>query len=490
MLRTSLTALLVAAALEALPASALYTSKSPVLQVDAKSYDRLIAKSNHTTILEFYAPWCGHCQSLKPAYEKAAKSLEGLAKVAAIDCDEESNKPFCGQMNVKGFPTLKIIVPSNKPGKPRVEDYQGPRSAKGIVEAVVDRIPNHVKRVSDKDVADWLSQANQTAKAILFSDKGTTSALLKALAVDFLGSIQVAQIRSKEKSAVGMFGISSFPKLVLLPGGDQPSQVYDGELKKKPMLEFLSQVAAPNPDPAPQTAKPSKQKKKPAKTASSSTTKPSATETPAGEPSTDSATDDSEEKPSSTPESSAPKKPVGPPPLRVLSTSTDLKTTCLSEKTGTCLLALLPIPERVDLPPPVGTIELMQGLAEVSHKHNIHRSNIFPFYVVPEHIEEVGATKAKLGLPSDMNVNVIVINARRGWWCRYDPQERGGYSTSDLEAWVDAVKFGEVKKNKLPAGILPAAKSEADSEKASDTDSAPTPEKEKEPAKEQAHEEL
>ena len=36
-----------------------------------------------------------------------------MAKVAAINCDEESNKPFCGSMGVQGFPTLKIV----KPGK-------------------------------------------------------------------------------------------------------------------------------------------------------------------------------------------------------------------------------------------------------------------------------------------------------------------------------------------------------------------------------------
>lgn len=81
-------------------AFAFYAKNSPVLQVDGVSYNSLIAKSNYTSIVEFYAPWCGHCQNLKPAYEKAAKSLTGLAKVAAVNCDEEMNKPFCGQMGV------------------------------------------------------------------------------------------------------------------------------------------------------------------------------------------------------------------------------------------------------------------------------------------------------------------------------------------------------------------------------------------------------
>jgi len=69
----------------------------------------------------FYAPWCGHCQNLKPAYEQAATSLKGMAKIAAIDCDDEKNKRTCGEYEVKGFPTLKLFVPSSKEGRPIVE---------------------------------------------------------------------------------------------------------------------------------------------------------------------------------------------------------------------------------------------------------------------------------------------------------------------------------------------------------------------------------
>ena len=106
-------------------------------------------KNNKFAFVKFYAPWCGHCKNLKPAYEKAAQSLAGIAKVAAVNCDEEVNKPFCGQMGVQGFPTLKIVRPGKKPGRPIVDAYEGPRTAKGIVEAVKDKVPNIVKKTSD-----------------------------------------------------------------------------------------------------------------------------------------------------------------------------------------------------------------------------------------------------------------------------------------------------------------------------------------------------
>lgn len=149
---------------------------------------------------------------------------------------------------------MKIVKPGKKAGKPIVEDYQGARSAKAIVDAVVDKIPNHVKRLKDDDYQDWLEDGDG-AKAILFSDKGTTSALLKAIAIDFLGAINVAQIRDKEKEAVEVFNVDKFPTLVLLPGDGKDPVTYDGEMKKDDLVKFLSKAADPNPDPPPKKAK-------------------------------------------------------------------------------------------------------------------------------------------------------------------------------------------------------------------------------------------
>lgn len=174
---------------------------------------------------------------------------------------------------MQGFPTLKIIKPGKTPGKPIVEDYNGARTAKGIVDAVVEKIPNHVKKVEDKTLEKFLAESNETAKAILFTDKGKTSALMKAIAIEFKGSISVAQIRNtdKEKASLELFGITKFPTLLLLPGGKEAEGiVYDGELKKEPMVKFLSQAAAPNPDPAPAKVKVSKSKSKDSKKASKS----------------------------------------------------------------------------------------------------------------------------------------------------------------------------------------------------------------------------
>ncbi|KAL4887717.1 hypothetical protein BJY04DRAFT_176477 [Aspergillus karnatakaensis] len=441
MMLQSATLFLVASLLAALPVNAdgLYTKKSPVLQVNQKGYNQLIANSNYTSIVEFYAPWCGHCQNLKPAYEKAAKNLEGLAKVAAVNCDEEANKPFCGQMGIQGFPTLKLVTPSKKPGKPRVEDYQGARTTKGIVDAVVDKIPNHVKRITDKTLEGWLSEDQEAPKALLFTEKGTTSALIRALAIDFLGSLKVAQIRNKESNAVDKFGVTEFPTLVLLPGNGAEPILYDGELKKGPMVEFLSQAASPNPDPAPASEK---GKSKPSKSAETEKSKSEKTSEP------EAATEESDP--------TAPVQVHTPAPaIETLTTPASLESACLAPKSGTCVLALLPESGELDSELTGSTKDALESLAEVGHKHAERKSKLFPLYSIPASNAASKALRVGLGLAEDaQTVEIVALNARRSWWRQYDPSEEADYGTVRVEAWIDAIRLGEGSRNKLPEGII------------------------------------
>ncbi|GFP54266.1 putative protein disulfide-isomerase DDB_G0275025 [Trichoderma asperellum] len=414
-----------AASLAALPfaQAGLYSKNSPVLQVDGKSYDRLIAQSNYTSIVEFYAPWCGHCKNLQPAYEKAAKNLQGLAKVAAVDCDDESNKPFCGSMGIQGFPTLKIVRPGKKAGRPVVEDYQGPRTASGIVDAVVSKINNHVTKLTDKEIDGFLEKDEEKPKAILFTEKGTTSALLRSIAIDFLDVISVGQVRNKEKAAVDKFGISSFPSFVLIPGGGKEPITYDGELNKKDMVEFLKQVGSPNPDPAPAKAKSGK------KSATSNKAKE------AKESSSSSSTASSETSTAAAPETTLIEIPA-------LKSKAELEEHCLQSKSQTCVLAFVP----------ASTSEMRNKIiSSVSQLHTkyVHGKRHFPFFSLDSDVEGSAALKEALGLEG--KIELIALNARRGWWRRY---EDGEFSVHSVESWIDTVRMGEGEKKKLPKGVV------------------------------------
>eukprot|EP00850_Spirogloea_muscicola_P003649 SM000015S01149 [mRNA] locus=s15:75686:79594:- [translate_table: standard] len=105
-------------------------------------------------LVEFYAPWCGHCKKLAPEYEVAAQILakeDPPLHLAKVDADEASNKELASKYDVKGFPTMKIF---RKGGI--VQDYQGPRDSAGIVDYVKKMAGPASKEIKTSEEMDAL----------------------------------------------------------------------------------------------------------------------------------------------------------------------------------------------------------------------------------------------------------------------------------------------------------------------------------------------
>jgi len=329
------------------------------------------------------------------------------------------------------------------------------------VDAVIDKIPNHVKKVDDKSLESWLAEAKEAPKAILFTDKGKTSALMKSIAIDFKGSISVAQIRDKEKASVELFGINKFPTLILLPGGKEAAEgeVYDGELKKEDIVAFLSKAATPNQDPAPAKVKLPKSKttKKPSKEEATFRASSKSQASEEGSSAAASATEEVlEEEPTESPDPKVEtQKPIivedPAPPISLLAEKAELRNECLGPRTGTCILALLP-----DTPDEV-TSAGVGALSELAHKYKQQKRNVFPFYAVPSSNAAYKSIQESLKLKG--NTEFVAVNGKRGWW-RQLPQGGDKLTEKDvteeaLENWIDSIRLGEGAKQRLPGGLIP-----------------------------------
>lgn len=122
-----------------------------VLTLDAGNFSEVVAK-HQFIVVEFYAPWCGHCKQLTPEYEKAAAVLRNhdpplvLAKVDAYD---ERNKEIKDKYQVHAYPTIKIIENRGKD----VRGYGGPRDADGIVEYLKKQVGPASMELSSAEAA-------------------------------------------------------------------------------------------------------------------------------------------------------------------------------------------------------------------------------------------------------------------------------------------------------------------------------------------------
>ncbi|KAI9105767.1 thioredoxin-like protein [Phlyctochytrium arcticum] len=228
-------------------AHALYSRSDAVIQITPKNFKQEVLDTQHVVLAEFFAPWCGHCKNLAPEYKKAASKLSGLAKVVAVDCDVESNKPICGQYGVQGFPTIKIFGAGVK-GLP--QDYQGPRTAKALVDAAVAKIPStNIQYINGSgkrsvSLADFLEQQTALSRVILVSAKPSTPPLYKALSLEFKNHLIFAEAKSTDLDVVEKLNVTKFPAVVVIPSGSEEALPYSGTMKFAPLKKFLDEYAS------------------------------------------------------------------------------------------------------------------------------------------------------------------------------------------------------------------------------------------------------
>jgi len=79
-------------------------------------------------LVMFHAPWCSHCQQLKPEFTASAEVLQRKMSFGAVDCTQQ--RKVCEAQLVKGFPTLRFYSASDPSSS---EEFMGDRSAEAIL---------------------------------------------------------------------------------------------------------------------------------------------------------------------------------------------------------------------------------------------------------------------------------------------------------------------------------------------------------------------
>ncbi|XP_010931733.1 probable protein disulfide-isomerase A6 [Elaeis guineensis] len=211
-------------------------------------------------LVEFYAPWCGHCKKLAPEYEKLGSSYKKAKSIliGKVDCDE--HKSLCSKYGVSGYPTIQWFAK----GSLEPKKYEGPRTAEALAEFVnneggtnvkVATVPssvvvltadnfNEVVLDETKDVlvefyAPWCGHCKNLAPTY---EKVATAYKLEE-------DVVIANIDAdKYKDLAEKYGVSGYPTLKFFPKGNKAGEDYDGGRDLDEFVKFINEKCGTSRD--------------------------------------------------------------------------------------------------------------------------------------------------------------------------------------------------------------------------------------------------
>jgi len=109
---------------------------SIVTELTPANFDEIALDSTKDVLVEFFAPWCGHCKHLAPDYEKVAAAFINEKNVVIAKVDADAHKSLGSRYGVTGFPTIKFF---GKSSKDEPEAYEGARDVASFIQFINEK---------------------------------------------------------------------------------------------------------------------------------------------------------------------------------------------------------------------------------------------------------------------------------------------------------------------------------------------------------------
>jgi protein disulfide-isomerase A6 len=228
---------------------------SSVIDLIPKNFDDVVLKSGKPALVEFYAPWCGHCKKLAPVFEELAANFEfAKDKVTIGKVDADEHKELGRKFGIQGFPTLKWF--DGKSDTPT--DYSKGRDLEGLSEFISEKTglkpktkkkaPSKVEMLTDDSFKKEVGGDKNVLVAFTAPWCGhckTLAPIWETLAHDFAAepSVMIAKVDAespKSKATAKEQGVKSYPTIKFFPAGSKEPVAYEGGRGEADFIKFIN----------------------------------------------------------------------------------------------------------------------------------------------------------------------------------------------------------------------------------------------------------
>ena len=112
-----------------------------VVIVKGKSFNEIVLDNDKDVLVEFYAPWCGHCKKLEPIWNELGAKFKSHDNIVVAKMDSTANEISVPGVNVRGFPTIFFFKGNDKANPVK---YEEGRELKDLVEFLTKNAHNTI----------------------------------------------------------------------------------------------------------------------------------------------------------------------------------------------------------------------------------------------------------------------------------------------------------------------------------------------------------
>jgi len=202
-----------------------------VLVLTSDNFDEAVS-SNKYLLVEFYAPWCGHCKALAPEYAKAAgklKSEESEIRLAKVDATVQNE--LGERFKIRGYPTLKFFVD----GTPL--EYTGGRTSDEIIQWCKKKSGPPSVTVNSVDELKTLQSENEVLVLGLFKDVNSEQATVFNNVAKLVDSVAFAI--TSEQAVFDELEVKASESLVLFKKFDEGRENFEGTFDAESVKRFI-----------------------------------------------------------------------------------------------------------------------------------------------------------------------------------------------------------------------------------------------------------